>query len=204
VRRRDALAAPSVVAPESDQSPSRAARHRLSAAVLTFVASPAAAACCNGATSFATRRQRAGRGDWHDPPRRQPMKEQRHPFPAAAAGGARGPGRPQPRPSLDVEPRGRPPVADARAGDLGAHAQSLAGPAERGPQRLDELAGDDSFVAELRRLGASRNEYLDRTTWFAREHPTPRPPSPTSAWSTASPRRCRSIPAASACSRATT
>jgi starch phosphorylase len=44
-----------------------------------------------------------------------------------------------------------------------------------GRRRLDELAGDESFVAELRRLGASRNEYLDRTTWFAREHPDAAP-----------------------------
>jgi len=41
-------------------------------------------------------------------------------------------------------------------------------------ERLDELTGDEGFLAQLDRVGARLTEYLERPTWFSRVHPDSR------------------------------
>ena len=71
--------------------------------------------------------------------------------------------------------------------------------------RLRELAADRKFVRMLDLAHADLDQYLTGERWFQKKaEPTPRGPSPTSPRSTASPRCCRSTPAAWASWPATT
>jgi glucan phosphorylase len=74
------------------------------------------------------------------------------------------------------------------------------------PKRLDELAVDESFVGRLDQIVAQLDDYLARcgTRSAPQRAPSSRTASRTSRWSSASPRCCRTTPAAWASSPATT
>ena len=84
------------------------------------------------------------------------------------------------------------------------------------PARLEELAGDESFVQRLDALAADLDNYLTRPLWYQQLATEPGgrrvtgttgccpTASPTSRWSSVSPRCCRTIPAAWASWQATT
>ena len=127
----------------------------------------------------------------------------RAPPAAVRAGAAR---RARARPALDLEPRRRRAVAHDRRRDLGRDPQRVAGPAGRPRRPAGALAGDPGFRAALDRLAGARRAYLrDPATWCAGAAPDLATSwSRTSAWSSASARRCRCTPAGSASSPATT